>query len=54
MEIFLFTTASRQELKKYADYDADHSPPPSDESKNARSFTYTPIRLRGVVLSEEM
>jgi hypothetical protein len=31
--------------------EADHSPPSSVEVKNACSYTFTPIRLHGVVLS---
>jgi hypothetical protein len=31
--------------------EADHSPPSSSEFKNAWSYTSTPIRLHGVVLS---
>jgi hypothetical protein len=67
--IFLFTTASRQDLGpiqprvqwiagtvslgvKRTGREADHSPPSSDEVKNAWSYTCTlPMHLRGVVLS---
>jgi len=34
---------------KLPGHDADHSPPPNAEVKNA--WSYTPIRLHGVVLS---
>jgi len=37
---------------KWSEREADHSPPPSDEVKNAWSYIVThPIRLHGVVFS---